>query len=35
MVVYNDEIYIFGGINKGKLNNDLWKFNIGTYEYEK
>jgi len=34
MVVYEEEIYIFGGINKGKLNNKLWKFNIGSYKYE-
>ena len=33
MEVYDENLYIFGGKNDFRSNNNLWKFNMGPNEY--
>jgi len=30
-VIYNNDIYVFGGWNGGASNNEFFRYNIGTY----
>ena len=34
MAVYDDDIYIFGGISEFRSNNYVWKFKLGSNVFE-
>lgn len=35
MLVYDDDIYFFGGRGEFRSNNYIWKFKLGDNDYER